>query len=245
MADNRFIELVGGDNFRDLGGLKNADGKKIKKGKLIRGGEMHRLTDEDLTLLSSIPIHSIVDFREGSEIEHAPDKHPISLKSNYLLSIIPGNVAALREDEITDYTEETGDSFMCEMYKLLVTEQECQERYQHFFSLLQDENNAPVLFHCTAGKDRSGMAAALILSALKVDFELIMEDYLLSNRCLEKKYGEIKSRNPFLKSMLGVKPDLLAIAFDTINTQWGSAENYLKQVLKVDINRMQKLYLEE
>lgn len=243
ISDN-ILPVLGGYNFRDIGGLKNREGKSIKKRKLIRADELNRLTDTDLELLASIPIVSIVDFRDNHEIERSLDQKPPSLKQSYTCSIISGNLYTIQKEEINEYTKEAGEEIMSKMYNLFITHPECQKKYRQFFSILQNETDIPLLFHCTAGKDRTGVAAALILSALNVDFNTIMEDYLFSNVCLEEKYGKVKAENPFLKSLFEANPHYLQTAFDTIANHYGSTEYFLKQILGVNLQVMQNLYLE-
>lgn len=135
------------------------------------------------------------------------------------------------------------DSLMMEMNILLVTDPDCINRYKKFFELLQNKSNTPLLFHCSAGKDRTGMGAALILSALGVDEQTIMKDYLLSNIYLANKYSKMKAANPNLSSLFEVKPEFLQAGLDKIKNDHGNVENFLTKMLNIDIAKMREMYL--
>lgn len=239
----RHVPLKGAFNFRDLGGYKTQDGKHVKWRKIFRSDDLFNLTEEDLTYLSSIPLLSIVDFRSETEVEKAPDKIPSSLKDHYDYKISPGNLSMSSEMDLSFFATQ-GDSIMQAINKSLVVDSACVERYRDFFALLQDETKIPLLFHCTAGKDRTGMGAALILFALGVDEETIFEDYLLSNQYLEGKYGEIKKAHPEIASMLGVKREYLQAGIDEIRNRYGSIDSFLTEILNVDLIKFREIYLE-
>lgn len=235
------LPMEGGYNFRDLGGIKNKDGKYIKWGKILRSDDLHNLTDSDLQYLSSIPLTSIVDFRSLEEREKAPDKIPSSVREDYPYSINPGNLMAeIKKEGILPSAMDTA---MMDMNILLVTDTAVISRYKEFFRLLQNENDVPLMFHCSAGKDRTGMAAALVLSALGVDEETIYKDYLLSNEYLGDKYADYIARYPHLEPLFKVKPEFLKAGIEKIKEEYGTVENYLKNVLDVDTDKMKEMYL--
>lgn len=244
IAGNRHLPMTGGYNFRDMGGYENAEGKHVKWGKIFRSDDLHNLTDADLEYLAAIPLTSIVDFRSQEEVKAAADRNPSSVKTNYPYSINPGNLLDTAKLDLNNITTEQADQFMMDMNVLLVTDSVCVNRYKEFFALLQNDKDVPLMFHCSAGKDRTGMAAALFLSALGVDEQTIMKDYLASNIYLANKYDSLKSENPALKSMFEVKPQFLQAGLDRIKKDHGSVENYLTKVLHVDIEKMKEKYLD-
>lgn len=236
------LPMTGGFNFRDLGGIRNQQGKHVKWGKFIRTDELKSLTEADLEYLSAIPVRSIVDFRSEMEIEQAPDILPASVQNNYQLFIDPGNILELQNLNIASST--SLDSVMITINEYLVSDPHFVGRYKRFFEILQDENQVPVIFHCTAGKDRTGMAAALILYALGVSEECIFQNYLESNIYLKEKYaGEIE-KNPKLESVLTVKEEFLRAGINKIKEKYDSVEQFLTRELSVDINRFKDLYLD-
>ncbi|MDR1504370.1 MAG: tyrosine-protein phosphatase [Prevotella sp.] len=240
LAENH-LPMAGGFNFRDLGGIKTKDGRHVKWGKIIRSDELKKLTEADLKYLSSIPIVSIVDFRSKNEIEHAPDLLPASVNNNIQLSIDPGNLLTLQS--LTEATKDQLDTIMINMNILFVSDSLFIERYKEFFKLLQDEKQTPLLFHCTAGKDRTGMGAALILFALGVDEDTIIKDYLASNIYLKDKYAKEIEMHPMLESVLTVKQKYLQTGIDRIKKEYGSVDKYITTVLNVDTIKFRELYL--
>lgn len=235
------LPMSGGYNFRDLGGIKTENGKYVKWGKIFRSDDLHNLTDADLIYLSNIPLLSIVDFRSKEEIERGPDKVPASVKEDYALSISPGNLLAAAS--LDKLTVQQADSAMKDINRLLVTDVESIKQYKTMFDLLQNNDNVPLMFHCSAGKDRTGMGAALILSALGVGEDIIFANYMESNKYLADKYAKYIAEKPQLKPLFEVKPEFLKAGLDQIKKDHGSVENYLANVLMVDISKMRDIYL--
>lgn len=237
----RHLPLTGGYNFRDLGGYSTVDGKCIKWGKVFRSDDLYLLTPSDLIYLANIPLFSIVDFRSESEMLQAPDKLPASVKNVYDYPIAPGNLSSAIN--VSAISAEDADRIMREMNVLFVTDPVCIDQYRKFFRLLQQEDKTPLLFHCSAGKDRTGMASALFLYSLGVDEDTIMEDYLLSNEYLGDKYSHHIQAYPALEALFRVKPSFLRAALDQLKKDHGSVKDFLKNVLEVDIKKMEKIYL--
>ncbi|MCD7962148.1 MAG: tyrosine-protein phosphatase [Rikenellaceae bacterium] len=191
--------------------------------------------------LASIPIKTIVDFRAASEINSAPDKMPVSVQERYELSISPGNL----QDIIMrgDITQDNLETAMTDMYKLMVTDNDCVKQFREFFNLLKNEGNLPLLYHCTAGKVRTGIASALLLSALGVDRETVTEDYLLSNKYVSVKYAAYIEQFPVLKPVFEVRGPYLDAAFDKIEQEYGSLNYFITDILDTDIERLREIYL--
>lgn len=237
----RHLPMEGGYNFRDLGGIRTIDGKYTKWGKIFRSDDLHKLTDSDLDYLSSIPLVSIVDFRSAQEAETAPNKVPSSVKRGYSYSINPGNLMAAIDFKNLDVSKV--DTLMMDMNRLFVTDSLIIEQYRKFFELVQNENDTPLMFHCSAGKDRTGMAAALFLFSLGVDEDTILEDYLKSNIYLADKYSKYIAERPNLKPLFEVKLEFLKTGLDQIRKDHKTIENYLTEILKVDLEKMKDIYL--
>lgn len=239
----RHLPMEGGFNFRDLGGYQTISGKSVKWGKVFRSDELNMLTSSDLEYLSSIPLCTIIDFRSESEMKHAPDKKASSVLYTYDLSISPGNLTNRDSLENLDY--KNGEDMMKKINRMFVTDSAIIAQYQTFFELLQDETKTPLIFHCTAGKDRTGMGAALFLAALGVDEDIIFADYLLSNQYLKEKYRSVIQGRPQLQALFEVRPEYLRAGFNQIKEDHGSVENYLTQILHVDLEKMKDIYLEK
>ena len=240
----RHLPITGAYNFRAMGGFENKEGKHIKWGKVFRSDDLHSLTDADLTYLNSIPLRSIVDFRSPAEIKEAPDKLP-PLATEYTLSITPGNLNADAVNDLAKMPAAEIVGFMEDMNRAFSTDSTIIKQYKTYFELLQDETKTPLLFHCTAGKDRTGMAAALFLYALGVDEEVIMNDYMASNIYLGDKFAAYTQKYPQLIPLFEVKKEYLQAGIDQIKKDHTSVENYLEHVLQVDLAKMKQLYLFE
>lgn len=241
LAD-RVLPMEGGYNFRDLGGYETSGGKRIRWGRLFRADDMSRLGESDLGYLESIPLRSVIDFRSENEQRTAPDRLPASLNGRYSLAIRPGSMMDFEPE--TGISSDDGGSVMRGMNIALVSNEEAIERYREFFSLILDESKLPLLFHCSAGKDRTGMAAALFLAALGADEETIMYDYMLSNALLEEKYAREKQSNPDIRLMYEVRGDFLRAGFDHIEKSYRSVGNFLLDELELDVVKLRDMFLE-
>lgn len=244
ILSEKHLPMAGGYNFRDMGGIKTKDGRFVKWGKVFRADELSMLTAEDLRYLSTIPLATIVDFRSESEIAEAPDKLPASVKNHLLLSIDPGSLNTTGLSGMKEMIEKVGaDEVMKSMNRSFSTDSVYVNQYREFFEALQTKSEVPLLFHCTAGKDRTGMGAALFLYALGVDEDVIFNDYLSSNVYLEPKYAAMKEKYPELSGMLSVKKEYLQAGIDEIVKTNGSVEKFLKDMLNVDLAKMREQFL--
>lgn len=238
----RHLPMAGGYNFRDLGGFKTKEGRYTKWGKLFRADELSNLTEEDLKYLSSIPITSVIDFRAQSEVKRSPDNLPHTVRFTYPIAITPGNLSS--EGIQANLLSTNIDTQMKYMNRLLVSNPACVRAFRIFFAIVQNNLSAPLIFHCSAGKDRTGMAAALVLYSLGVDEQTIMEDYLSSKIYLSDKYDAFIAKYPRAESIFTVKKIFLQAGINQIKRDHGSVMDYLTKVLKVDIVKMRRLYLQ-
>lgn len=238
----KILPLEGAYNFRDLGGIKLKDGRKVQWGKLFRADELTKLTDQDINYLGSIPITSVIDFRAESEIKRAPDRLPPSAQFTYPMTITPG---AMRTDGILANREEASfANQMKQMNRLYVSDPACIRAYRIMFTIIQNSLSAPIVCHCSAGKDRTGMGTALILFALGASEETVIEDYMISKTNIAAKYKEFVEKYPRTKPIFTVKESYLKAGIDQIKRDHGSINTFLTSILKVNIPRIRKLYLE-
>ena len=252
------IELSFQKNIRDLGGLKGDKGKVIKYGSLFRGGALIRINLDDEKIVKSFNLTDVVDFRSEDEFLLRPDFYIEGV--NYL------NLPSLKKtmkEENQKYEDgnllwfiQSGDDGFSHIYKTyaeLIDSKEGQEAFRKFFALLQEDNKR-VYFHCSQGKDRAGLAAYLIESALGVSEEDKMKDYLLSNKAMKIRLKHlVKSveNKPFyndkyyqsLVDVFSAKEEYLNNAIRTMNEKYGGVMNFLTKVLNVDIDRIRSLYL--
>lgn len=244
-------------NFRDIGGKSGAGGKKVKERQFLRSGDLHELTEQDrAVLLNEYSLQTIVDFRSAAEKKDRPDID------------LPG-VTYVPIDVLADIPEQNGslesmltantppDTLMKQVYKNLVLTKSAQLGYRQFLELLLNESEVPVVFHCFAGKDRTGFAAALVLKLLGVSEEDIYKDYLRTNemrkeankemlRQLQALYHLSDDQAARIAPMLDVKKEYLQSVFTAINEQYGDFETYVTDVLRFSpekIQQLQELYL--
>lgn len=234
---SRVVSLDGAHNVRDLGGFRTADGGTVRRGLVFRSDDLSRLTDRDLAALSVIGIKTVVDFRSQEEIARFADKYP-SRTRVLDMSIDSGDLAGVI-DEVND---ETGPKLMREVNRSLVRRH--ADVYSDFFALLTGGADIPLLFHCAAGKDRTGFAAAMFLASLGVSRGDIMRDYMLSVAGVVKKYSAFLEREPQRSSIVIVRPEYLGAAFDEIEAGFGTVENYLTVGLGVDLDKMREIFVE-
>lgn len=237
ILQERLLPLEGAYNVRDLGGYPAPGGKTVKWGKVFRSGDLSKLTSNDKQLLENIGIKTIVDFRSEQERTREPHRLPDSVEVLRNLTINAGDMVAL-----TEFTREAGPELMIKINRMLTTD--AQPQYREFFSLLSGQTHLPLLFNCSAGKDRTGFAAAMFLASLGVEREIIYNDYVLSADYVRDKYASLLEKEPHLESALTVQREFLEGAFDEIDTRFGGVENYLAGTLGVNLGLMRELYTE-
>ncbi|MCC8194311.1 MAG: tyrosine-protein phosphatase [Deltaproteobacteria bacterium] len=237
----RHLPMAGGYNFRDLGGFTGADGRRVAWGRFFRTDGLGNLTDGDLAYLASIPVVTVADFRTIEENEHSPDRVPPSVREVLRLPIAPGYMSDRATRALEEYA--SPDEFMLEMYRDLALDPHITATYRRFFAAVQSVDALPLIFHCSAGKDRTGLAAALILTALGVDRQTILADYEASNGYLGDKYAPYIAKSPHLKGLFTVKRAFLEEAFRLLEDEYGSVAAYLETMLDVDIAAMRRRFL--
>ena len=179
-AHTRVLPLQGGRNFRDLGGYRTADGRSVKWGLLYRSGQMHDLTAADYTYLQKRGIRTVCDFRDTGERTREPTLWPAGQRPKVLSDDYTLDVSAMKlPGDPAGWTREQVVTAMTATYPQLLDQFNGQ--YARMFAELL-AGDVPLAFHCTAGKDRTGVAAALLLTALGVPRTTVVEDYLLSNQ---------------------------------------------------------------
>jgi protein-tyrosine phosphatase len=235
----RVVALEGASNFRDLSGYRTADGRTIRTGKIYRSARLSELTPADVATLTALNIQTICDFRGEVEIESAPGRLGDPARM-HRLTIQPTLGASLQD--LLDTGVATGVAvrdLMRAVYRAYATDY--APRYRALFDLMVEEPNLPLLFHCSAGKDRAGFGAALLLRALGVPHDAVIEDYLLTNTHWRGASSLIHAPEEIRKVIAQADPDYLQAAFDAIDESTGSLEAYLAGPLGLDATRREKL----
>jgi protein-tyrosine phosphatase len=232
------IHLEGGSNLRDLGGYRTADGRRVRTGHVYRSAALHALTEADLATLQGLGVRVICDFRGDGERARYPTK--IVDMTIHELTIAPTIGASLR-DLIANRNATEADVMEVMQLAYAAYATDWHHRYRAMFDLLL-ESDAPLLFHCTAGKDRTGFGAALLLAALGVPEETIRADYMATNRLWHGDPELAATLPPGVGAMLlSVHPAFLTAAFDAIHAAHGSMDTYLEQRIGLDPTRLAAL----
>jgi protein-tyrosine phosphatase len=238
--------LQGASNFRDLGGYTTADGRRVRRGQVFRSDHLASLTDADVARLQALGVQHSLDFRGLAEYTATP--YAIPGIERVALTIEPTVIArmqALVAQGVVPTTEETVD-LMRETYRDFVNNN--AGTYGRFLRHLL-ERPTPQVFHCTAGKDRTGFAAALLLSALGVERATIEHDYLLTNQLYRRDPRLEGKGHPHVMQVLWqVQPAFLHAAFDEIDTQHGGMHDYLHGAIGLspqEVAELRRLLLED
>ena len=244
----RLLPMDGAFNTRELGGYKTTDGKSVKWGMLFRSDKLSDISENDQLYLQSLGIKRIVDFRSKGEKTEDPNIIPEGI--NYIETPInvDGAMRSKIEAVLKGETNKEVKSFLVDANKEFVTNY--TSVYEDFLRGLIDEDG-PTLFHCTAGKDRAGFAAAITLIALGVSKEDVIEDYMKTNIFTKDKIDEMidkiklmslyQADAEILRPLIGVERIYIETAFKTAEEKYGSLENFIREGLNISDEEIQIL----
>lgn len=266
MYDNdlpRSLGLQGVKNARELGGIHTRDGKCVKPGMLLRTGALAGATAEDRRRLTEdFKLQWIADFRTMDESAAQPDPGLPGVTAYHLLVLDETRMDASLGRTIASFHKNDGGaaileairagSFRPAVYRDVLLSPWGLDAYRAFFQLLlKNDGEHSLLFHCTAGKDRTGIAAALLLTVLGADLETILEDYELTNRYLSslletsledaRKKGAEEEAVTCLKAFWGVDRAFLTDLFDAIRETYGSVEAFLAGPMALTEEKQERL----
>jgi protein-tyrosine phosphatase len=257
---HRLLNFEGIANFRDLGGYPSDTGKQVKWGALYRAGTFAHSSDNDLRNLEQLQLVSLIDFRSSLEKEEEPNRLPDP--TGFTVVEIPtlddGNKALVGEimERIDSGDFDGFDPNLAMMNANRQFATEFTPQFRQFIHTVLEADGAPIVWHCSAGKDRTGFAAAILLRILGTPQDMVMQDYMASREhALEARKSQLLMLRVFkgqeaadkLAIMMGVEEAWLNVAFETIDEQWGSFDNYLSQSLQLshaDIQRLRDNLLE-
>lgn len=237
------VPFKGTNNFRDMGGYKTKDGRSVKWNIFYRSDELAGLTEEDMEYLKSLGIKTILDYRSKGEVNIKPDPliegiENINISGMKSLDNTDVNfdmVSLIKEIERLK-VEGKPEEFLQNSYKEMVFE---NEAFKKLMEYTEYPDKVPIIQHCTAGKDRTGIGSALILLALGVSEETVIEDYLLTNiyrssmnEELIKSLGKLledEDSKEIFKSFMEVRKEYIESALNTIKKRYGSIDEYLEK----------------
>lgn len=235
------------DNFRDYGDYASAAGRRIAGGRLFRSAHHARASEADLERLAGLGIAAIVDLRRPGERRDQPSRRPPGFAGQVIESDRDDGAEAphITFLKTADLTIDAGRRFMTDTYRELAFDPAHIDLFSRYFRAL-GEADGPVLIHCAAGKDRTGLLAALTHHLLGVHRDDMVEDYLLTNaavdlagrapaiaRQLEAMTGRPVAHDAVV-AFLGVEPVYLETTMAEIAARHGSVDTYLEQALGVD-----------
>lgn len=247
----RKLPFAGAHNFRDLGGYRTADGKTVKWGVLYRSDDLADLTDDDLLFMERLGLAQVVDLRSPFEKAEDPDRLPDSVRYVELPVDVEGT--AVKEMFEAIVSGNTGnldlDNILVDANRAFVTD--TLEPFRSYVHSLLDPQNLPSVAHCTGGKDRAGFTAAVTLLALGVPREQIVHDFMLTNTYTEEqiekymwmiRFGSLFRTDPEeVRPLLGVEQRYIDAAFDAMEAEYGSLDNFVREGLQLDDGQLAKL----
>ncbi|MFF3020930.1 tyrosine-protein phosphatase [Streptomyces sp. NPDC057939] len=240
LAD-RLITLEGTANFRDAGGYRTTNGQWVRMGEIYRSDALDKLTANDLAKLQRLRVRTVFDLRMEDERSKDPDKVPAGAK--YVVADVFAGSGSFQS---LPRTPEEAVKAMIEAEKNMVSGEGGKKAYTQVFEGVRNDRARSVLFHCTAGKDRTGWANAALLTALGVPRATVEADYLASNDYRKAANDAILSHLPpqqaaVYKPLLDVRPEYLNAGYDEVKAKYGTFDRYLKDGLGIDSRELREL----
>ena len=257
---HRVLNFEGISNFRDLGGYPTENGQRVKWGVLYRSATLADSTPADLQALQRLRLSALVDFRSSAEKEEEPNRlpDPPGFRIVEIPTLDEGNKALVGEImariESGDF-----DGFDPDKSMIIANRQFASEftpQFRQFVQTVIDAEGQPLVWHCSAGKDRTGFAAAILLRLLGVPEDIVIDDYMASKQhALEARRSELLLLRLFkgeeaadkLSVMMGVEEAWLEAAFEEIDSTWGGFDAYVRDGLQLnerDVYRLRQALLE-
>ncbi len=225
------VQLEGASNVRDLGGYRTRDGRLVRRGRLFRSAALAGLTEADLATMEALGIRMVCDLRGVEERGRAPTR--LTRPKAVTLPIEPTVGAGLRD--ILATKEATGEALYAVLERAYVAYAlSSTTQYRGLLDRILDDEGLPLLFHCSAGKDRTGFGAALILMALGVPWDDVVADFQATNRLWRRDtVPSADLPESIRESLLTADPNLLEAAFAAATREYGSFDAYLARALEL------------
>jgi len=236
----RTLALEGSKNFRDLGGYTNTEGRRVRWGQLFRSDSLSQLSESDWDGLKGLQLSTIVDLRGDSEVSVAPDRLPTRGPKPELVRLPIAADASMASLLVA--TPKELDKRMAESY-VKMAEEYAATVYGPLLKRMADPKSGPVVFHCTAGKDRTGIGAALLLAALKVPESTIVGDYARSNDAYaflmksfqeNPRYQALKIPAEKIAPLMAANPEWIEYLLRSLKEKYGSVEKFLRTKAGLD-----------
>lgn len=256
-------------NTRQLGGIRTADGRRVREGLLFRSALLSQATPRDMDMLQhKLHIGYVIDLRTAFEVEHWPDRlipgtqyinMPISDEDNNMWTIMAHMPGKDDEEKLFNFARtEQSHRMTKKLYTGYVTDEYCQLQFAAFLTTLVQAPDVPILWHCTQGKDRTGLTAALLLFALGCDRETVVKEFARSNDSYLdqlnaslarfRQQGCSREEEDVVVTLLGVKTSYFEDALDLVDNLYGSMDRYIREILVLrdeEIDLLKHRYLEQ
>ena len=246
------VEFEGTNNFRDMGGYPVGSDSIVRNGLLYRSDQLGNFTVADQQYFSDLGIKTVIDLRRQSERDEIMDNiEDASVNQIWLPVVAEGaDVTNLRREvEAGTIDAEQARQYLISANRHFVGIH--SPVYERFMDILLDEQAYPIVFHCSAGKDRAGFAAALALWALGADDQTVMHDYLATNHCtadyvdgLVDGLGDrwnVKATPEAVRTLMQVQEEFLQAAIDAADAQYGGIQQFIDRGLRFDDSKRQRL----
>jgi protein-tyrosine phosphatase len=251
-------------NLRDVGGYGIDDGAVVARGLVYRSDTFHPMSEEDITRLKSLDLRNDYDLRTKAEVQAKPDQMPAGVQYHLLNVLADAKSSAPAEleklmHEPKKANEALGggkiEKMFADAYREFVTLPSAKQSYRTLFLALADRENLPAVFHCTTGKDRTGWAAAALLTLLGVPRETVMADFMRTNDYTLPQFEPVIDEfvaaggdRAIAEAVFGVKAEYLEASFDEMQKRYGTIERYFSEGLGIDAagqNALRVLYVED
>jgi protein-tyrosine phosphatase len=257
------LGIASTSNMRDLGGYTTTDGRTVNRKLIYRSNKLYEVTPDDMEKIEALNLKSIFDLRSDIERKEEPDAVPLG--ANYVsLNVLSGlpDTGESGGDNLLDdpaaVNAALGGGKIEEGYRVLychtVSLPSAKKKFGQLFTSLGDESQLPALFHCKGGKDRTGWAAAALLSILGVPRDIVMQDYMRSNEYLLPDFKDLidsfvqgGGEESIAIALFGAKEEYLEAGFTEMETKYGDIETYFSEALGIDTEQqeaLRDLYLE-
>jgi len=234
-------------NFRDLGGIPAADGRTVKPGLLYRSGDLNSLSSDDARKLETMELAMIIDLRAGREIARRPDMVISTVRKITHIDI--HDAARDMAEKFLENNDAAGlETVLIGDYIRMVDVH--QADFRNFLHILATTENLPLVYHCAAGKDRTGLATVFLLTALGVNPDAIWDDYMATNEfaasTTEKIIRKVTAaglNGGILRPLLEVRKEYLQAALDRIDLRYKGLDNFVLNILGAEASVLQNKYL--
>jgi protein-tyrosine phosphatase len=232
-TNDRLVTLDGVYNFRDLGGYQTLDGRSVRWQRLFRADGLDKLTADDVEALRPVELQTVIDLRSQAEIDRVGrfpvESYPVTWHHLSITDTTWDRDEALK-------AHRTADDFLTRAYSQMLTQG--APRFAAAFELLADVDALPAVFHCAAGKDRTGILAALVLGCLRVDTETIVADFALTEDSMPKFIAAMQERYPervaemstVPPAFMSANPAAMRATIRSISADYGSIRNYVREI---------------